>query len=153
MKNLLTISLLFLLTQTSFAAGRVSAPGFKLEGLKRFAGKAVTVFYVSGRAAGFSAPGSRPRIRSVLAKSGKISISSQGTAQVPSKSFIEYGWVKYNYLQIVVHASSQNNVAIKNLDGSIPEGQSNIGSSSAFNQHKSYFVPRSKVTGSSVQLR
>ena len=153
MKNFLTLSLLFLLTQTSYAAGRVSAPGFNLEGLNRFIGKAVTVFYVSGRAAGFSAPGSRPRIRSVLAKSGKINIYSLGTVQVPSKSFFEYGWVKYNYLQIVVHSSSQNNVAIQNLDGSIPEGQSNIGSASAFNQHKSYFIPRSKVTGSTINLR
>ena len=153
MKNAILTLSLFALSTLSFASGNVSVKSFTVEGLKRYAGKVATVFYVSGRSTGFSVPGARPRIRKVLKKVGPLTIKSTGEISVPSTSLIETGWEKYNFVGVIVHEKSQRNVAIKNLDGSVPAGQSNTSDSGSYKQIKSYFVPKMKINGRPVRLR
>ena len=109
-------------------------------------GKSATAFFVSGRAPGFSTPGSMPRVRSVFKKVGPMKISN-GTVSIPSTSFIESGWSKYNYLQVIVHNPSQKTVGIRNLDGSVPYGQTWLKPNdfAAFNNIRVYFVKKDRL--------
>jgi hypothetical protein len=151
-KTILTLSL-FALSTLSFATGNVNVRSFTIEGLKRYAGKSATIFYVSGRSTGFSVPGARPRIRKVLKKVGPLSVKSSGEVSVPSTGLVETGWEKYNFIGVIVHEKSQRNVALKNLDGSVPSGQTNTSDSGSYKQIKSYFVPKMKINGRPLKLR
>ena len=106
MKKLLSILIFTTISSTVFARGLTTVPRVTLSGMNYLNGKSVTAFFVSGRAPGFSTPGSMPRVRSVFKKVGSMKISN-GTVSIPSTSFIESGWSKYNYLQVIVHNPSQ----------------------------------------------
>ena len=69
MKNAILTLSLFALSTLSFASGNVSVKSFTVEGLKRYAGKAATVFYVSGRSTGFSVPGAKAKNQKSTEKS------------------------------------------------------------------------------------
>jgi len=152
MRKISVSILIFALSTLSFASGNISVRSFNIEGLSRYSGKAVSVFYVSGRSPGFSMPGARPRIRKVLKKSGPFNINS-GSVSVSGVNFVETGWEKFNFVGIVVHEKSQKHVALKNLDGSTPEGQDDSSKPGAFAQLKTYFLPKSKINGSTIRLR
>ena len=150
MKNLTSLTLLFLLTifsDSSFSAGLTRVKKIKISGLERYQGKMVTAFYISARAPGFSTPGSRPRVREVLKKVGPVSINSSGKVTFPATNFVERGWTKYNMVQVMLHSSSNPAVAIKNIDGSVPVGQSWASSNnpSLFRNKGSFFIYRSML--------
>jgi len=153
MRKLSLIILTFALTTVSFASGRVSVRSFNIEGLNRYAGKSVSVFYVSGRSPGFSLPGARPRVRKVLKKSGPFNVSSAGKVTVSGVNLMETGWERFNFLGVVVHEKSQAHVAIKNLDGSTPDGQTDSTKPGAFNNLKVYFAPKAKINSGTLRLR
>ena len=153
MKKLSFIILTFTLSTLAFASGRVSVRSFNIEAPNRYTGKSVSIFYVSGRSPGFSLPGARPRVRKVLKKSGPFNISSAGKVTVTGVNLIETGWERFNFLGVVVHEKSQPHVAIKNLDGSTPEGQSDSTKPGAFNHLKMYFAPKTKINSGTLRLR
>ena len=150
MKKLILLLTFTFLTALSFAGGNVPVKSFTLSGLNQFSGKSASIFYISGRSPGFATANARPRVRVVLRQTTPLNINN-GMVSVPSTILMESGWVKYNYIQVVIHEKSQKNVAIKNLDGSVPVGQQVI-STDSFKQIKSFFIPRSQINGSNIQL-
>ena len=153
MRKISVFILMFALSTLSYASGRISVRSFNIDGLNRYSGKAISVFYVSGRSPGFSLPGARPRVRKVLKKAGPFNVSSSGKVTVSGVNLVETGWERFNFLGVVVHEKSQKHVAIKNLDGSTPEGQSDSSKPGAFNNLKIYLVPQAKINSATVRLR
>ena len=153
MKKLLSILIFTIISSTVFARGLTTVPRVTLKGMNYLNGKSATAFFVSGRAPGFSTPGSMPRVRSVFKKVGPMKISS-GTVSIPSTSFIESGWSKYNYLQVIVHNPSQKTVGIRNLDGSVPYGQTWLKPNdfAAFKNIRVYFVKKDKLGRGTIDL-
>ena len=153
MKKLISILIFTVISSTTFARGLTTVPRVTFTGLNYLNGKSVTAFFVSGRAPGFSTPGSTPRVRSVFKKVAPITIRN-GAVTIPSVSFIESGWSKYNYLQLTVHQKGQQSVGIRNLDGSIPYGQPWLKPNdfSAFNNIRVYFVRKSQLGRGSIDL-
>ena len=153
MKKLLSILIFTTISSTVFARGLTTVPRVTLSGMNYLNGKSVTAFFVSGRAPGFSTPGSMPRVRSVFKKVGPMKISN-GTVSIPSTSFIESGWSKYNYLQVIVHNPSQKTVGIRNLDGSVPYGQTWLKPNdfAAFNNIRVYFVKKDRLGRGTIDL-
>jgi len=157
MKKLTCTTFLLLITlisAPSWASGLTGVKKIKISGLERHSGHMVSAFYVSARAPGFSTPGSRPRVREVLKKVGPVSINSSGNVSFLGTSFVESGWTKYNFVQIVVHSSSTPNIAIKNIDGSIPTGQSwaSSGNPSIFKNEGSFLISRSSLESTDVTI-
>lgn len=153
MKKLLSILIFTTISSTVFARGLTTVPRVTLSGMNYLNGKSATAFFVSGRAPGFSTPGSMPRVRSVFKKVGPMKISN-GTVSIPSTSFIESGWSKYNYLQVIVHNPSQKTVGIRNLDGSVPYGQTWLKPNdfAAFNNIRVYFVKKDRLGRGTIDL-
>ena len=136
---------------------------FHLKGLDTYRGLYATIFYVSGREAGIGLVGSRPRIRHVMKVEGPFEIHGNGElVSIPATGVARVGALQFNYVMIVVHSPYIEKVSIRNLDGSIPEGQgrvdtSIIDDSSPFN-HKDLFVLKkfqimgSEKVGNIIQL-
>jgi len=122
-----------------------------LNGLDYYRGLMLTAFYVSGRQAGFGTVGSIPRIRRILRTAGPFEIRGNGDhIQIPSLSVKPVGIAQYNYIIFVVHSPYLDEVALRNLDGTIPVGQEGIdftktGDSSPFNHRDIFFMPKDSV--------
>ncbi|MBI2522289.1 MAG: hypothetical protein HYV97_17855 [Bdellovibrio sp.] len=150
----LALSLLLLVGKVSAAPGDRIVTGrgalenintFHLKGLDTYRGLYATVFFVSGREAGLGIAGSRPRIRQVMKIEGPFEVHGNGElVSIPTTAVARVGALQFNYVMIVVHSPYIEKVAIRNLDGSIPQGQgkvdtSIIDDSSPFN-HKDLFI-------------
>ncbi|HAZ14818.1 MAG: hypothetical protein A2X86_22155 [Bdellovibrionales bacterium GWA2_49_15] len=150
----LALGLLLLVGKVSAAPGDRIVTGrgalesintFHLKGLDTYRGLYATVFFVSGREAGLGLAGSRPRIRQVMKIEGPFEIHGGGElVSIPATAVARIGALQFNYVMIVVHSPYIEKIAIRNLDGSIPEGQGKVDTSitddsSPFN-HKDLFI-------------
>ena len=116
----LSIIFFSLLVVISFGAQAQmhNVPGLNLTGLDQFSGQNVSVFYVSGRSPGVSAPGSELHTHKVFASQGPFRIHN-GQVDIPAINVLSnQGGVVFNHVLFVVH--SQPRVALQNRDGTCP---------------------------------
>ncbi len=170
--GLLALGLLLLLGNASAAEGTTVVVGkgalesvnpFQLKGLDTYRGLYATIFFVSGREAGLGIAGSRPRIRQVMKIEGPFEIHGNGElVTIPATAVSRVGAFQFNYVMIVVHSPYIEKVAIRNLDGTVPDGQGKVDTtitddSSPFNYRdlfvlKKFEISGAEKTGAIVQL-
>jgi|GEM_PF-5056956 len=157
--TIFTVTLMFMgeesLAQT---AGQSKPRGeiigeFQVAGLDYYRGLQMTLFYVSAREASIRTAGARPRVRQVLKVEGPFDIVGNGTRiSIPDTIVQRQGVIACNYVLVVVHSPYLDKAGIRNLDGSIPEGQNGLDTSltddrSPFN-HKDFFsIQKIDLTG------
>lgn len=153
MRYVLLCCLLIFMSDFSLAGGPVNAQKFEVKVPIKYAGHNLTIFYVSGRRAFISLAGSKPHIRKVFKISGPFKIkagsnSKTAYAKIPETEFMTDRWENFNYIVCVVHSRENEVVALKNVNGMIPEGQElSLGqnSSEVFDHLSSLAVSREEL--------
>ena len=141
MKKLsLLFGMLLMLTSSAFAGGILNVKTINVRNLNAYEGKFVTAFYLSARASGFSYGNATPRINRVLKKTAPIKIVG-GKATLPRTQVVQEGYYLFNYMKIVIH-NAPVNIVLKNIDGSIPSGQSRTGETK---YAKGFYVSKEKL--------
>ena len=72
--------------------------------------------------------GTKGKIKKVFKRIGPFPISQSnnvdfGEISIPAVGFRTYEFAKFNYIYFVIHDSNQESVILRNVDGSIPDGQ------------------------------
>jgi hypothetical protein len=117
----LLLSVLVTLPVSAHAAEKTtSTPEIRLQNLTLLPNRAVSAFFASGRGATFATDSGIPVIRTIKAGPVRSEVASDGTAVIGSETIPSEGFEILNYLVIIVHPSSQQEVKIRNADGSIP---------------------------------
>lgn len=120
MKKSLMILFFACLSLLNFAqAADSQVESFRIEGLEGFAGKNLSVLYVSARPASIATPGQIAKVRKILKGPITLRISDQGEVVVPEAQVPRDGWSSFNHILFVVHAQSQ--YSLQNADGTLPD--------------------------------
>ena len=129
------LSLLF--SMVSFAAEKV-VPSIELNGLDKYPNQNLSVFYVSGRPAGFGTFGHILHTHKIWNKVASVKINSDGSVEIPSVKVVNTHGVAFNYLVFVVHAENQKHVRLVNTDATCP-AQPNVESFASEKEHCASF--------------
>ncbi|OFZ19183.1 MAG: hypothetical protein A2X94_11190 [Bdellovibrionales bacterium GWB1_55_8] len=84
-------------------------------------GKAISVFYVSGREGALGTVGQSLNVRSIKHGPVRVLTTVHRQIRIPAAEIRTFGFDVPNYIVFVVHAADQETVYLKNVDGTIPE--------------------------------
>ncbi len=118
MKSL--IALFSMLLSLSVFAGVNQVPSIELSGLEKYRDQNISVFYVSGRPAGFGTFGHILHTHKIWAKVSSKKINGDGTISIPSVKVVNTHGVAFNYLVFVIHDADQKNARLMNTDSTCP---------------------------------
>lgn len=99
----------------------VTMPKIRIKGLQSFAGRAVQVFYVSGRKATFATKGSALKVYTVRVGPLKGVIDSTGSVTIPGIEMSKKGVYTFNFIYWVITKSETDPALIRNIDGTFAE--------------------------------
>lgn len=131
-RTLLASLALIALATNSFAdRAPVSIAPIAIKNLASGKNLSVSVFYASGSNPTFSAEGSVPYVRTIMAGPVEADIHADGTAQIPKIDVTRSGFEIPNLIVLVVHPANQSSVNIQNADGLVAttQGPVSIGAS------------------------
>lgn len=137
MKTLIMIFALFACL-TAFAGEKV-VPRVEISGLAKYKSDNISVFYVSGRPAGFGTFGHILHTHKIWTKIGGMKINGNGKVEIPSVKVVNTHGVAFNYLVFVIHKGDQKHVRLVNTDGTCPAQPKNDQSFVSKQEHCSAF--------------
>lgn len=116
------ILLLLLMPLLSFQlqARELLFPSMVVNGLEKYAGKKLDVFYISGRPAGIGTVGQSVNVNKIWSQRKSLSISPEGMVEVPETKVVNKFGIAFNYVIFSVYDKEQSEFLIKNADGSCP---------------------------------
>jgi len=109
-----------LLMSLSLMAREKVVPRLEITGLDKYKNQNISVFYVSGRPAGFGTFGHILHTHKVWNKVGSKKINGDGSVSIPSTKVVNTHGVAFNYLVFVVHDANQKHVRLVNTDSTCP---------------------------------
>ncbi|MCC7441930.1 MAG: hypothetical protein IT285_09865 [Bdellovibrionales bacterium] len=112
---------------TAVSGPAIPVEEIRLTGLRAYAGRTLSVFYVSARST-LATTGYVIRVQSLRKPPVKLRVDSAGRATIPATSVQQRGhWRAFNFLVFAVHRPDQQDVYLRNMDGTTPYDDARLG--------------------------
>jgi hypothetical protein len=116
------------------AADTLQVPDIRLSGM-RPVGRTVSIFYVSARPT-LSTTGSVPTVHAIRLGPVKALLDTAGRATIPHTTIQQNNhWRPVNYIIVAVHRADQQDVYIRNVNGTIPFNDTRLGPHMGDDEH------------------